>query len=66
MSGRPIKMKDLIPVRFTLIKDSDDKRSLIVKDNDRYMCAVTSDVLSNSVRYDTMSLSVAGVDKSQY
>lgn len=49
MSGKPIKMKDLIPVHFTLIKDSDDKRSLIVKDNNRYMCAVTSDVLSNSV-----------------
>lgn len=49
MSGNALKMKDLIPVRFTLIKDRDDKRSLIVKDNERYMCAVTSDVLNNSV-----------------
>lgn len=48
MTGKPLKMKDLIDVKFTLVKDPDDKKSLIVKDN-RYMCAVTHDVLSNSV-----------------
>uniref|UniRef100_A0A0A9WHI3 Nitric oxide synthase-interacting protein homolog n=1 Tax=Lygus hesperus TaxID=30085 RepID=A0A0A9WHI3_LYGHE len=48
MTGKPLKMKDLIDVKFTLVKDPDDKKSLIIKDN-RYMCAVTHDILSNSV-----------------
>ncbi|RDD45794.1 Nitric oxide synthase-interacting protein [Trichoplax sp. H2] len=48
MSGKPIKIKDLIPVEFTEIVDKDDKRSLICKDA-RYMCPITHDTLSNSV-----------------
>lgn len=48
MSGRPLKIKDLIPVVFTLVKDASDTKSLILKQN-RYMCAVTHDILSNSV-----------------
>lgn len=48
MSGRPLAMKDLIPVNFTLVKDPDDKASLIIKKN-RYMCAVTHDILGNTV-----------------
>lgn len=48
MTGKPLKLKDLIDVKFTEIKDPDDKKSLIVKKN-RYMCAVTHDILSNSV-----------------
>lgn len=48
VSQKPIKAKDLIDVKFTLVNDPHDKKSLIVKDN-RYMCAVTHDVLSNSV-----------------
>jgi len=47
MSGNPLKIKKLIDVNFTPIKD-DDKKSLITKDA-RYVCAVTNDVLSNSV-----------------
>lgn len=47
MSGKPIKLKDLIEVKFREIKDG-DKRSLITKDA-RYVCAVTNDVLGNSV-----------------
>ncbi|KAI5730330.1 hypothetical protein M8J76_012496 [Diaphorina citri] len=41
MSQRPLKMKDLIPVKFTLVKDPTDTKSLILKQN-RYMlpCAV--------------------------
>jgi len=31
MSGKPLKLKDLIPVTFTLAKDG-DKRALIAKD----------------------------------
>lgn len=48
VSGKPLKAKDLIDVKFTLVKDPEDKKSLIVKEN-RYMCAVTHDILSNSV-----------------
>uniref|UniRef100_A0A069DR42 Nitric oxide synthase-interacting protein homolog n=1 Tax=Panstrongylus megistus TaxID=65343 RepID=A0A069DR42_9HEMI len=48
MTGKPIRMKDLFDVKFTLVKDPDDKKSLIIKDN-RYMCAITHDILGNSV-----------------
>lgn len=48
VSQKPIKAKDLIDVKFTMVQDPDDKKSLIVKEN-RYMCAVTHDILSNSV-----------------
>lgn len=48
VSQKPIKAKDLIDVKFTLVNDPSDKKSLIVKEN-RYMCAVTHDILSNSV-----------------
>lgn len=48
MSGKPLKIKDLIEVKFTQVNDPDDKRSLITKKN-RYMCAVTHDILNNSV-----------------
>ena len=48
ISGKILKIKDLIPVKFTEVKDPDDKRALIVKEA-RYMCPITHDVLSNSV-----------------
>lgn len=48
ISQKPLKAKDLIDVKFTLVQDPDDKKSLIAKEN-RYMCAVTHDILSNSV-----------------
>lgn len=48
MSGKPIKLKDLIDVNFTPIKDGDVKTALINKQA-RYVCAVTNDVLGNSV-----------------
>ncbi|XP_054289513.1 nitric oxide synthase-interacting protein homolog [Macrosteles quadrilineatus] len=48
MTGKPLKLKDLIDVKFTEVKDPDDKKSHLVKEN-RYMCAVTHDVLSNAV-----------------
>lgn len=48
ISGKPLKLKDLIPVKFTEVKDPDDKKSLILKQA-RYMCPITHDVLSNSV-----------------
>lgn len=48
ISGKPLKAKDLINVKFTPVNDPSDKKSLITKEN-RYMCAVTHDILSNSV-----------------
>ncbi|XP_052895301.1 nitric oxide synthase-interacting protein homolog [Anopheles moucheti] len=48
VSNKPLKAKDLIEVKFTLVKDPADKKSLIAKEN-RYMCAVTHDILNNSV-----------------
>ncbi|EFN88376.1 nitric oxide synthase-interacting protein homolog [Harpegnathos saltator] len=48
VSGNPLKMKDLIPIKFTQVRDPDDNRSLIVKQA-RYMCPITHDILSNSV-----------------
>jgi len=48
MSGKPLKMKDLIPVKFTEIKDPSEKRSLIARE-ERYMCPISRDTLNNSV-----------------
>uniref|UniRef100_H2YSP6 Nitric oxide synthase-interacting protein n=1 Tax=Ciona savignyi TaxID=51511 RepID=H2YSP6_CIOSA len=48
MSNKPIKMKDLITVKFTPIADRDKKTSVISK-KARWMCAVTHDTLGNSV-----------------
>lgn len=47
MSNKPIKLKDLFDIKFTEIKDG-SKKSLIAKEA-RYVCAVTNDVLGNSV-----------------
>jgi nitric oxide synthase-interacting protein len=47
MSGKPLKLKDLIPIKFIPINDPDDSKCLITKQN-RYMCAVTHDVLNNT------------------
>ncbi|XP_017002405.2 nitric oxide synthase-interacting protein homolog [Drosophila takahashii] len=48
VSQQPLKVKDLIDVKFTLLRDGDSKRSLIAKEA-RYMCPITHDVLSNAV-----------------
>ncbi|XP_011196397.2 nitric oxide synthase-interacting protein homolog [Zeugodacus cucurbitae] len=48
VSEKPLKVKDLINVKFTLLKDGDNSRSLIAKEA-RYMCPVTHDILSNAV-----------------
>lgn len=47
-SNKPIGMKDLIEVKFKLLEDKDDTRSFITKEN-RYVCAVSNDVLGNNV-----------------
>ncbi|XP_067238134.1 nitric oxide synthase-interacting protein isoform X2 [Chanodichthys erythropterus] len=48
MSGRPLKMSDLISVRFTPLDPSLDRVALLTR-QDRYVCAVTKDTLGNSV-----------------
>lgn len=48
VTGQELKAKDLINIKFTLVEDSSDKKSLIVKEN-RFMCPVTHDILGNSV-----------------
>ena len=47
MSGKPLKVKDLIDVKWTEVKDPDNKKSMISRD-ERYQCAVTGDTLYNS------------------
>lgn len=47
MSGKPLRIKDLIPVKLTPIDDGDD-RPMVAK-SERYKCAVTHDALGNSV-----------------
>lgn len=48
ISGKILKIKDLIDVKFTLASDpDDDKKSLIAREN-RYVCAVTKDILTNA------------------
>ncbi|KAJ8943170.1 hypothetical protein NQ318_008034 [Aromia moschata] len=48
ISHRPLKVKDLVDVKFTPVNDPNDKKSIHTREN-RYMCAVTHDILSNSV-----------------
>ncbi|XP_078511412.1 nitric oxide synthase-interacting protein [Lissotriton helveticus] len=48
MSDKPLKMKDLIPVKFTPVDETLDRVGLINR-QDRYICAVTRDMLGNSV-----------------
>ncbi|XP_034567968.1 nitric oxide synthase-interacting protein [Notolabrus celidotus] len=48
MSGRPLKMNELITVRFTRLDPSLERVALLTR-QDRYVCAVTRDVLGNSV-----------------
>ncbi|XP_048868904.1 nitric oxide synthase-interacting protein [Brienomyrus brachyistius] len=48
MSGRPLKMNELIPVKFTPMDPSLDRVALLTR-QDRYVCAVTKDMLGNSV-----------------
>ncbi|XP_072315819.1 nitric oxide synthase-interacting protein [Eucyclogobius newberryi] len=48
MSGRPIRMNELVPVRFTPL-DPGLERVKLLSRQERYVCAVTRDALGNSV-----------------
>uniref|UniRef100_A0A7N4PET7 Nitric oxide synthase-interacting protein n=2 Tax=Sarcophilus harrisii TaxID=9305 RepID=A0A7N4PET7_SARHA len=47
MSGKPLRLSDLISVHFTPVDSSVDRVGLITR-SERYVCAVTRDSLSNS------------------
>jgi len=47
LSRKPIKVKDLVNVVWTEVRDPDNKKSLIARE-ERYQCAVTGDTLNNS------------------
>jgi len=47
MSRKPLRVKDLITVVWTEVKDPDNKASMIARE-DRYQCAVTGDTLYNT------------------
>ncbi|XP_078002114.1 nitric oxide synthase-interacting protein isoform X2 [Phascolarctos cinereus] len=47
MSGKPLRLSDLISVRFMPVDGSVDRVGLITR-SERYVCAVTRDSLSNS------------------
>lgn len=49
ISGKPMKLKDLIDIKFTPVSDDEkDPKSIITKEA-RYKCPVTHDILSNSI-----------------
>lgn len=48
MSGKPLKMNELMDIKFKEVSDPDDSKAIITKKN-RYMCWVTHDILSNSI-----------------
>ncbi|VDL76591.1 unnamed protein product [Nippostrongylus brasiliensis] len=49
LSGKPLKLKDLMEVKFTPIPDDDDKASSNPAKM-QYMCPVTHDALTNTTR----------------
>ncbi|RXG59531.1 Nitric oxide synthase-interacting protein [Armadillidium vulgare] len=48
MSGKPLRLKDLIPVKFTLADDKNSKKSL-EGTRERYKCPVSGDILGNNI-----------------
>lgn len=48
MSGKPLKMKDLINVKFTLLDDKIDSKKLEGL-HERYKCPVSGDILRNNI-----------------
>ena len=48
MSSKPLRLKDLIKVKFTLAPVEETKKALIAR-RERFICPITKDVLGNSV-----------------
>lgn len=49
LSGRPLKIKELMPVKFTEMPEDSNNKKLIAR-KVRYMCPVTHDALTNTTR----------------
>ncbi|CAJ0600253.1 unnamed protein product [Cylicocyclus nassatus] len=49
LSGKPLKLKDLMEVKFTPIPKDEEEKSIIAA-KVRYMCPVTHDALTNTTR----------------
>ncbi|XP_026479818.1 nitric oxide synthase-interacting protein homolog, partial [Ctenocephalides felis] len=49
LSGKPLRMKDLIDVKWTEVKDPDEASTHLITRKARYKCAVTHDILSDAV-----------------
>lgn len=45
VSGRPLKIKELLPVQFTKVDDEEDNSKKM-----RYMCPITHDIITNTTR----------------
>ncbi|KAH7728921.1 hypothetical protein AAVH_03294 [Aphelenchoides avenae] len=60
ISDKPLKFKDLMPVKFTLINEEDNPNRLNGK-KDRYMCPITRDILTNTTRCAYLKTSQAVV-----
>lgn len=63
LSGKPLKIKELMPVKFTVMPDDNGNKSLMSR-KVRYMCPVTHDALTNTTRcaYLKTSQSVVTMD----
>lgn len=51
ISGQVLRIKDLIDVKFTLASDPDDAKKSLIAREDRYVCAVTKDILTNAQQH---------------
>ncbi|VDK78867.1 unnamed protein product [Litomosoides sigmodontis] len=63
LSGKPLKIKELMPVKFTVLPDDSGNKSLMAR-KVRYMCPITHDALTNTTRcaYLKTSQSVVTMD----
>ncbi|MFH4973956.1 hypothetical protein AB6A40_000665 [Gnathostoma spinigerum] len=50
VSGKPLKIKELMPVKFTPVPSNDEVSGRTSSDKVRYMCPVTHDALTNATR----------------
>jgi nitric oxide synthase-interacting protein len=67
ISGKPLKFKDLMAVKFTPIEEESNLNKMFAK-KERYMCPITRDVLTNTTRCAYLKpsqcvVSMACVDK---
>jgi len=49
MSNKPISIKDLTDVKFKLFEDASNSNKALISRENRYVCPISNDILSNSV-----------------